>query len=223
VIVSPAEAMNINASNSLLKVLEEPPGGMLMLVSSAPARLTATVRSRCAKIEFRLPRAAQAVEWLSAAPRNLKDAPLLLRLAAGSPQRALKYADSGFIKLRGQLMADLEGLLKGRADPVACAARWKSTGAETSLTWLYGVLADLIKLSAVRNMQPDIINVDWINQLEDISLLLNNNELYNIIQYVSESIRLLSGPLDEQLLLEDVLIRVARQAKQSSTMKSQTV
>jgi DNA polymerase-3 subunit delta' len=222
VIVSPAEAMNINAANSLLKVLEEPPGGILLLVSSAPTRLAATVRSRCAKIEFRLPAATLASEWLSAAPRNIKDAPLLLRLASGSPQRALQYADGGFIKLRGQLMADLEGALKGITDPVACAMRWKTHGAEISLTWLYGVLADLIKLSVSRNVEASIINADWADRLHDLLLDIDISKLYVFLQYVSESISLLSGPLDEQLLLEDILIRAARLAKQSSTMKSQT-
>jgi DNA polymerase-3 subunit delta' len=187
-----------------------------------PARLAATVRSRCAKIEFRLPAASEASEWLAAPPRKVKDAPLLLRLAAGSPQRALQYADSGFVTLRGQLMTDLEGLCKGRIDPVACAARWKTCGAETSLTWLYGVLADLVKLSMSPNADSSIINLDWAERMNDLLLYIENSKLHIYVNYVSECLNLLSGPLDELLMLEDVLIRVTRLAKQSSTMKSLT-
>src|SRR3546814_11991024 len=47
-IVDPAEAMNHNAANALLKVLEEPPPQcVLLLVSPAPGRLLPTLRSRC--------------------------------------------------------------------------------------------------------------------------------------------------------------------------------
>ena len=48
VIVDPADAINGAAANALLKTLEEPaPGRFLWLISSEPARLPATIRSRC--------------------------------------------------------------------------------------------------------------------------------------------------------------------------------
>ena len=65
VIISPADAMNLNASNSLLKLLEEPPpGSMLLLVTSHPARLPATIRSRCTRLLFRLPAPSVGQAWL---------------------------------------------------------------------------------------------------------------------------------------------------------------
>ena len=56
VIIDPADAVNHAACNALLKTLEEPvPGRFLWLVSANPARLPATIRSRCQRLEFRLP------------------------------------------------------------------------------------------------------------------------------------------------------------------------
>ena len=47
-IVDPADAVNTAACNALLKTLEEPqPGRHLWLVAANPARLPATIRSRC--------------------------------------------------------------------------------------------------------------------------------------------------------------------------------
>ena len=47
VVVDAADEMNANASNALLKILEEPPARTLMLlVCHAPGRLPATIRSR---------------------------------------------------------------------------------------------------------------------------------------------------------------------------------
>jgi len=61
VIVDPADAMNAQAQNALLKTLEEPPEDTtLVLVSASPDALLATVRSRCLRISFAPPPAVQA-------------------------------------------------------------------------------------------------------------------------------------------------------------------
>ncbi len=47
-LIAPADAMNANAANALLKTLEEPRAGVtLLLVASVPSRLPATILSRC--------------------------------------------------------------------------------------------------------------------------------------------------------------------------------
>ena len=53
VIVDDADTMNIAAANAFLKTLEEPPGdSVLILISSRPDRLPATIRSRCSRVNF---------------------------------------------------------------------------------------------------------------------------------------------------------------------------
>ncbi|HTL15417.1 MAG TPA: DNA polymerase III subunit delta', partial [Thermomonas sp.] len=65
VIVDPADAVNWSARNAILKTLEEPqPGRYLWLIASHPARLPATIRSRCQRLEVRLPPRAEALAWL---------------------------------------------------------------------------------------------------------------------------------------------------------------
>jgi len=65
VIVDPADAINRSAANALLKTLEEPqPGRYLWLISSDPARLPQTIRSRCQRLEFKLPPQHEALAWL---------------------------------------------------------------------------------------------------------------------------------------------------------------
>ena len=62
VIVDPADAMNPQAQNALLKTLEEPPGETtLVLVASSPDALLPTIRSRCLRVPFApIPAAALA-------------------------------------------------------------------------------------------------------------------------------------------------------------------
>lgn len=90
-LIHPAEAMNPNAANALLKGLEEPPGRvMFILVSHRPARLLATIRSRCVAVPVPVPDAADALAWLKG--QDLPDPTAWLAFASGSPLRALEYA-----------------------------------------------------------------------------------------------------------------------------------
>ncbi|MBX6369035.1 MAG: DNA polymerase III subunit delta' [Rhodospirillales bacterium] len=110
VIVDPAEDMNKNAANALLKVLEEPPRrAVLFLVSHAPGGLLPTIRSRCRKLVLRsLP--DDTVRALLRRYRpglSDEDAAALARLAEGSIGRALELDDAGGL----DLYRDLVGLL----------------------------------------------------------------------------------------------------------------
>jgi DNA polymerase-3 subunit delta' len=90
-LIHPAEAMNANAANALLKGLEEPPGrAMFVLVSHRPARLLATLRSRCVAVPVPNPDAAASLAWLES--QGARDAASWLAYASGSPLRALQYA-----------------------------------------------------------------------------------------------------------------------------------
>ena len=90
-LVHPAEDMNENASNALLKGLEEPPAGaMFILVSHRPAQLLPTIRSRCVAIPVPIPPRDAALKWLSG--QGIKDAERWLAYAGGAPLRALDYA-----------------------------------------------------------------------------------------------------------------------------------
>lgn len=93
-LVHPADALNGPAANALLKTLEEPPGMMRLLLTSAdPERLLPTVRSRCQRLPLALPPLATAEAWLR--EQGLAEPAALLALAAGSPLEALAWAREG--------------------------------------------------------------------------------------------------------------------------------
>jgi DNA polymerase-3 subunit delta' len=206
VIIAPAEAMNLNAANSLLKVLEEPPAGsFLILVTSQRARLPATIRSRCTHILFSAPDRAQALAWLKSSGGDPQGREVLLGQASGAPLLAAEYARTGLLTQREQFLRDAAALRAGRETPLACAARWKGQGA-MALAWLYGFVADLIRLTLAGD-QDGLTNPDQFSQLQILKNSINLNELYVFLDAVSEAKNLLTGPLDELLLLEDILIR----------------
>jgi len=96
-VIHPAEAMNPSASNALLKMLEEPPvDTFLLLVSHDPARLPATIRSRCQAVHLRLPDEQTAREWLAAGHGyEAESIALALQATAGSPLEARQMLATG--------------------------------------------------------------------------------------------------------------------------------
>ena len=128
-IVDPADAINYNAFNALLKTLEEPqPGRYLWLLSSNPARLPATIRSRCQRLEIRLPPRAEALEWLVARGHPAAIASEALDAARGHPGLADAWISSDGMALRRSVQQDAEALQRGQAAPVEVAQRWVADG-----------------------------------------------------------------------------------------------
>ncbi|MDQ3617234.1 MAG: DNA polymerase III subunit delta', partial [Pseudomonadota bacterium] len=105
-IIDPADSINHAASNALLKTLEEPvPGRYLWLVSAHPARLSATIRSRCQRVEFRLPPQVEALAWLSAQGHADAAAAEALDAARGHPGLADAWLQGDGLALRREVAA----------------------------------------------------------------------------------------------------------------------
>jgi DNA polymerase-3 subunit delta' len=124
-LIDPADLMNVSAANALLKTLEEPsPGRYLLLVSSRPGRLPATIRSRCQRLEFRLPPPAQAREWLAGHGFDARRAEAALAAAHGNPGLAARWLREGGLEMREAVLSALEAVAAGRSAPVAIAQGW---------------------------------------------------------------------------------------------------
>ncbi len=94
VLLHPAEAMNPQSANALLKTLEEPPAGTrLLLTVSDPDWLLPTVRSRCQHLRLNAPDAEVAVAWLAA--QGVMQPELLLAATSGRPLDAQALAKAG--------------------------------------------------------------------------------------------------------------------------------
>jgi len=124
-IIDPADDMNDAAANALLKTLEEPvPGRYLWLISANPARLPATIRSRCQRLEFRLPPADEATAWLRTQGHATGAAAEALAAARGHPGLADAWLRDGGMALRREVAAQLQALGANAASPLEIAKTW---------------------------------------------------------------------------------------------------
>jgi DNA polymerase-3 subunit delta' len=138
-LIDPADLMNNAAANALLKTLEEPGAGTVMLlISDQSTRLPATIRSRCQRVDFVLPNAAEAIGWLKR--QGVDGAAQALEAAAGNPGLALELARGGGLALRTEVASDLANLWTRKAAPAEVANRWAKSEAERR-TWFAAQLA----------------------------------------------------------------------------------
>ena len=109
-VIDSMDELNKEASNALLKMLEEPPPNTLFfLVSHAPGRLLPTIRSRCRRLTFDPLDDDAMTSILGAHSAGLSDAERkrIALMSFGSAGRALAFAELGLAKLEEAALAIL--------------------------------------------------------------------------------------------------------------------
>ena len=180
-VISPADAMNRAAANALLKTLEEPvPSSCLLLVSSAPHRLPATILSRCQKLVFPPVAQAAASTWLHA-HAGAEGSDAALALAGGAPLLAGTYLEQGRLDQIGRLISDMQALKNRKANPIAVAETWANLGAQAVLDSLKYVINDLVLASAA--VSPRLF---LPLHREDLQALIKNIHLQELFRFMDE-------------------------------------
>lgn len=205
-VVITADSMNLAAANALLKTLEEPTANtLLLLVSSRPAMLPATVRSRCHRVHLHPAPAGQAVGWLQRRVPSAVDPHLLLRLSGGAPLKALAMAESDAMGRRAAMFAEYLEVCRGRADPVAVAERWHGLEFRECLAHLLSWTADAIRLKAAAS-PPTLINEDLQAELRSVASAREQRLLFAMWRIFQDALANLDRPVHTQLWFERVFI-----------------
>jgi len=150
VLIDPADALNRNAANALLKTLEEPEANVLIvLLADQPGRLPATIISRCQRIAITLPSRALALDWLQQQGIDASVAAESLALADGNPGEALGLAAPAARERVDEVVAAIEAIAAGH-ETYAIASRWADEDAAGRLRTLARLLT-----AALRPVQPN--------------------------------------------------------------------
>lgn len=205
-IIDPAEAMNVNASNALLKSLEEPSGDtVLLLVSHVPSAVMATIRSRCQLLSMAAPLRQQGLPWLENLVSGAADASELLDFANGAPLDALAMLQGDALEQRAALLRDFEAVSLGQLSPLEAAKKWMAYAPlevlEWLLKWLHGLARFLGSGQQVRGRDIPVT-------LDSLFAGLQQSHLYRYIDKVMGAKRQLQSGANpnKQLLLEELLM-----------------
>jgi DNA polymerase-3 subunit delta' len=200
-IIEPADALNVNGVNALLKTIEEPtPGSHLLLLSERPLSLAPTLRSRCQTLRFPVPPASEARRWLASqvGPDTVTaQIDKALAAARGAPLKALSLIESGRLAAHDQWQVLMLDLVNGRSEPLAAANAIGESRAAEFIEWLYSRLA-----AALTHRLAD----DATDPLVSAVATANPVRLESYLSEVQDASRRLAGNVRALLVLESLTI-----------------
>jgi len=212
VLVEEAEAMNVNASNALLKSLEEPQGNTIfILVTNAPSKLLATIQSRCQTINIKTPTYEVASTWLQS--QDIEQSDWLLQMAGGAPLKAKEWAESGWLDEFETVCGDLTHLYGGQKGVVQVSKSWQKLDFSCLLEIQAQILNIAIKYAYNAVEVPQVAErlLSLLSGL-DVSLLfrLRDNFLERLAQSQSFSNLNEAMAVEEMVMDWQALVQLAR-------------
>jgi len=166
-IINPAEALNINASNALLKSLEEPQGKtVLILVAHRPTLLPATIRSRCQIIPLTPPSHELATSWINSMVTDQTNIDKALEISDGRPLLALDYLRSDSLRDQQHFEEIISAVRIGDLSFIDAAQQCAKLDIGPALEWFISYLhRNAIKDKRMQSNQNIYLFLDRLNYM----------------------------------------------------------
>lgn len=210
--IDPADRMNRNASNAILKSLEEPPKDrVFILIAESMGRLPATIRSRCQLLRFSTVKPEISTHWLNQATKGQYPAaehPLLLE----TPLRALEAwsdEETNYQLLNKAITEQWVSVMLGNESALNIAQSWSDAGNEQLIIdWFqYQILLALRVLNSINSANdPSAVNAELIKSGYDMNSVL---EIHNNINYIAGIIH---TTVNSKLIWEAFLVNCHKMA-----------
>jgi len=217
-LISNSDLMNIQSSNAFLKILEEPPGDSLIILTTS--RLNAmlpTITGRCQKIRFDSINKEDLTKFLLDFKKDLKpsDAELYADISDGSILKCKNITDSYFLELRELMIEMLIALVTNKSITLSNIINEVVSPKDKEKIRQFLLLIiiwfrDVILVSNGEKL--NIINKDKAERLEKFSKLYKTDN-YKIINFVEDSYKELEQNLNTELLLMNLVFRIKSEFK----------
>jgi len=206
-LVWPAEVLNHNAANTLLKTLEEPPPATtLLLIADALSPLPATIISRCERIRLSPPARSVALAWLVEDHPDRSACERALAFSSGAPLVAMSLLGeaqgAGVGKLLADLADEVQQLIDLRLPPTTLARAWARRDAGVCLRWLYLQTAELLR----RQVQSPGDTESVPSPLKIPEVPVNMAACCRYLDQVMEAQRLKDHSLNMEAIFADLLM-----------------
>ena len=200
---------NDNASNALLKTLEEAPNyAILLLTADSPESLLPTIVSRCEVLRLRPLRVEEVQRGLASRGVESSSAKIIAHVSGGRPGYANRLlADKSLLEFRSTRLDDLLKLLSAsRVDKFSYAeklAKEKDVMRQSLLLWL-SLWRDVL-LRAAKSDTP-LSNVDRAEWIESLAGGLSVAEARKVVTGIESALRRMERNVNARLLVEVLLL-----------------
>lgn len=211
-IVDKADTMTVEAANSLLKTLEDPLSGVIIiLITTRPQVIVPTILSRCQHLYFQPLLIGQIVEGITELTGVTgKDALLAATLAGGSLARALDLLSGGF-SMRDRACELIKIFNAAGIEEVFSLAKDTAASKEKVLPLLELMalwLRDVLVYNETDN-SGQLINVDRLNEIKALAGCYTTGRAMEMIRDLELTMRSLEVSANVQLALEVLFMRLA--------------
>ena len=214
-IIDDAHSMNRAAQNALLKTLEEPPAGrVLILVTSKPFVLLPTVRSRCRRIRFGPIRSDVLAGILERQGLDREKVSLIASTSGGSVARALEMSASHFLDLRRQMIDMLTDSpsfgIRGNLELSTEISKDRDLALDA-----IGIASSWVRdLLAVKEdpLGFGVINSDLLDRIVFSAEHLTREQLFSIYDELIKASELVEAEINvnRNLIMDVLLLRIRR-------------
>lgn len=212
-LIAGADLMTPEAANSLLKTLEEPaPGTVLILLTVRPQALLPTVLSRCQQIYFQPLSGGELARGLALAGLADGAGEIPLALAGGSLGRALALAGGEGYAERDQ-MVDLArslaggggcGKLLSLVDGLGDDRKGVGARLDLLMMWYRDIMLEIESPGG-----KYVVNRDRAGEIAGMAGLYTAGRIMEMITYIEQAKRSLAAGANLRLTLESLFLRLA--------------
>jgi DNA polymerase-3 subunit delta' len=204
-VLVPAEAMNAASANALLKTLEEPAAGtLIVLVTHQPSKLLPTLRSRCLQLRVTKPPASEAARWLID-NRGAGPWEEALRITGAGPLTLAETDPNSIVAAHREVSETLARLLDRAIEPPAVADAWARSDLDLRLACTESWITERVYARAGgKGLRPE---VGAATHLPDAPKDLNIRSLIELQSVVRDLRASLSTSINKSYAVESLLWR----------------
>ncbi len=215
-IIDNADKSTIQAFNSMLKYLEEPPENTVnVLIARDPFNIPETIRSRSVMVKFQ-PLSDKDIEsYLISKGFDSDKAVLVSHLLNGSLEGWEKFSDEDFIKKRKSFIEEMLLFFQGRSDISSLLEKWNALfpdlsskeKAEKFFDYVSVLIRDILYVSALGE-KDNITNFDFLGYIAAKFSVTNKSSLERIYDIIKEQKKALLTNTNPQYAVVDGILRM---------------
>ncbi|OIP37611.1 MAG: DNA polymerase III subunit delta' [Deltaproteobacteria bacterium CG_4_8_14_3_um_filter_51_11] len=230
-VIREGDKMTVEAANAFLKTLEEPPRGNILVVTAAePLDLLPTIVSRCQRVPFSPIKSMDIERMLrnKGQGENDGDRSVIAGICRGSPGRAIRMFQSGFMEMRRGWLEKLRGVESlDYGEILDMARQWSdldkkrlldpeeggTSAMEDILDLWSGIFRDLLVIKTTSD-KTGIMNRDAVSALEKLSTVFTEEALVDILYILNQAEKDIRRNRNSVLVAQYVLMSIKERAGQ---------